>query len=355
MPITSSINYSNTLYASKAQSMLAYVFRRVNNGIGSSGVFTAIGGYNNIETLTIPITTDSGPRSVTVELPISELTDDGRYIHIEVSAADGSFEELTETINDFPSGNCCIKVFSLSLQNVAGNIDEIEVKIDTRNRQNGQTVSGQSWVMGGAVKTDVYCSCVDFDTTPPTADNLVDHIILEDISQMPKITFSDECSAATVDEYNQYELGLESCRNDFLPDNPASNIKFHGFPFDPLHHWEYGHYQEYYDTNGPGPSKIIGRVVNNTDPTSGWIIEIFFKPSVGDISDIDFDKPYKLEGFGDYAGSNLILLENTSLHSLVVGTVDPNGFNPIVLNVSYEGTVNGQPVIGAQHIEIMLL
>ncbi|MDX5584143.1 MAG: hypothetical protein QNK20_04335, partial [Aureibaculum sp.] len=163
MPITSSINYSNTLYANKAQSMLAYVFRRKNTGMGSSGVFTAIGGYNNIETLTIPIVTDSGPRSVSVELPVSELTDDGRYIHIEVSAADGSYDELTETINDFPSGNCCIKVFTLNLQNVAGNIDEVEVKIDTRNKKNGQTVNGQSWVMGGAVKTDVMCSCVDFD------------------------------------------------------------------------------------------------------------------------------------------------------------------------------------------------
>jgi hypothetical protein len=340
MPITSSINYSNTLYASTAQSMLAYVFRRVNNGIGSSGVFTAIGGYNNIETLTIPITTDSGPRGVTVELPISELTDDGRYIHIEVSAADGSFEELTETINDFPSGNCCIKVFSLSLQNVAGNIDEIEVKIDTRNKQNGQTVNGQSWVMGGAVKTDVHCSCVDFDTTPPTADNLVDHIILEDISLMPKITFSDECSAVTLEAYNEYQLGFESCWIDLLP-NTVSNIEFDGFPFDNLHHWEYGYYQELYDTNGPGPSKIIGRVVNNTDPTSGWIIEIFFEPSVDNKADIDFSKPYKLEGFGDYKGSSLTL-DNTSSPNLEVGPVDPFGFNPIMFNVTFGGSVNGK-------------
>ncbi|MDH5414890.1 MAG: hypothetical protein OEW87_12185, partial [Flavobacteriaceae bacterium] len=163
LPVTSSIHYNNTNNKSNAQSMLAYVFRKVNNGIGSSGVFTAIGGYNNIETVTIPIVTDSGPRGVSVQLPISELTPDGRYIHIEVSASDGSYAELTETITDFPSGNCCIKVFELNLNDVAGDVDEIEIKIDTRNKQNGQTVNGQSWVMGGAVKTDVYCSCVDFD------------------------------------------------------------------------------------------------------------------------------------------------------------------------------------------------
>jgi hypothetical protein len=111
LPATSTINYTNTSQASSAQSILAYVFRKKNNGTASSGVFTALSGYNDIQTTTIPIQTDTGPRTVSVELPISELTPDGRYIHIEVSAADGSFTELTENINDFPSGNCCIEVF----------------------------------------------------------------------------------------------------------------------------------------------------------------------------------------------------------------------------------------------------
>jgi hypothetical protein len=168
LPATTSINYSVTNKKDKAQSLLAYVFRKKNNGIGSSGVFTAIGGYNDIQTIKIPITTDIGPRSVDVELPVSELTPDGRYIHIEVSAADGSFAELTERIYDFPDGQCCIKIFKLTLDDVAGNVDEIEIKIDTRNNQNG-CQNGQSWVMGGAVKTDVHCSCLD-DQTPPEPD-----------------------------------------------------------------------------------------------------------------------------------------------------------------------------------------
>ena len=183
VPATSSINYSITNKAGNAQSLLAYVFRNKNNGIGSSGVFTAVGGYNNIQTIKIPITTDVGPRSVSVELPVSELTPDGRYIHIEVAAADGSFVELTETINSFPDGQCCIKVFELNLTDVAGDVNEIEIKIDTRNRQNGQSVNGQSWVMGGAVKTDVYCSCVS-DLTPPEPD----------AASLPDLT--DECSIA---------------------------------------------------------------------------------------------------------------------------------------------------------------
>ena len=168
LPATASINYSITNKKDKAQSMLAYVFRNKNNGISSSGVFTAIGGYNNIQTITIPITTDAGPRNVGIELPVSELTPDGRYIHIEVSAADGSYAELTELITGFPDGQCCIKVFELNLTDVAGYVDEIVIKIDTRNGKNGCN-NGQSWVMGGAVKTDVHCSCVS-DGTPPEPD-----------------------------------------------------------------------------------------------------------------------------------------------------------------------------------------
>ena len=167
---------------------------RKNNGIGSSGVFTAVGGYNNIQTIKIPITTDVGPRSVDVELPVSELTPDGRYIHIEVSAADGSFAELTERIYDFPDGQCCIKVFELTLDSVAGNVDEIEIKIDTRNGQNG-CQNGQSWVMGGAVKTDVYCSCVNDETPPePDAMSLADLTGECSVEEPSAPTATDNCA-----------------------------------------------------------------------------------------------------------------------------------------------------------------
>jgi len=183
LPATSSVNYNVTTQKGHAQSMLVYVFRNKNNGVGSSGVFTAVGGYNNIQTIKIPITTDDGPRTVGIELPVSEMTPDGRYIHIEVSAADGSFAEITERITSFPDGQCCIKIFELDLDDVAGTVDEITIKIDTRNKKNGQSVNGQSWVMGGAVKTDVHCACIN-DVTPPLADaeNLID--------------LTDECSIA---------------------------------------------------------------------------------------------------------------------------------------------------------------
>ena len=196
LPATASIHYSVTNKKDKAQSLLAYVFRNKNNGIGSSGVFTAIGGYNNIETIKIPIITDIGPRSVDIELPVSELTPDGRYIHIEVSAADGSFAELTEKIFNFPDGQCCIKIFKLTLDDVAGSVDEIEIKIDTRNGQNG-CQNGQSWVMGGAVKTDVHCSCLNDETPPePDAASLADLTAECSVAAPTAPTATDNCAGS---------------------------------------------------------------------------------------------------------------------------------------------------------------
>lgn len=368
IPATPSVSYSNTSNQNFAQSMLVYAFRHQNTGAASSGVFTALSGYNDIQTTTIPIQTDSGPRTVTVELPISELTDDGRYLHFEVSASDGSFVELTETVDSFSPGTCCIKVFELTMNNVAGSVNEIEIKIDTRNRQNGLNVNGQSWVMAGAVKTDVRCSCVDFDTTPPTADNLVDHILVEDISQIPTITFSDECSAVTV-EYSEYD-GEESCWVGFGPVFTEATVLFDNFPFDKSHHWENGYFEKLTDNS----AKVHGRVVNNTDPTSGWIVEIFFETLVdyttwmnsGGFLDtdalrqqrlyanVDFSKPYTFEGFGEYTGSTITLLSNTNFHHMDIGPKNEYGSYGMGFRISYEGVVNGQTISAAnsQNIEM---
>lgn len=350
LPATATIKYSNSKHSNYAQSMLAYVFRKKNNGMASSGFFTAMSGYNNIQTTTIPIQTDSGPRTVIVELPISELTPDGRYIHIEVSAADGSFVELTEIITEssFPTGKCCIKVFELIMTNVAGNVDEIQIKVDTRSKKNGQSVNGQSWVMGGAIKTNVRCSCVEFDTELPTANNLIDHIILEDISQLPEITFSDNCSKVTI-EYREY-YSRESCEIDFA-NVTDSNILLN----DKKHHWNKGYYSQYID----GSAKIYGRIVNNTEPDSGWNAEIFFDELVnyntwiasggqtGSDADktmrnyaaINFNKAYTLNGFGANKNLNLELISTANTNYMEKGLKD--GMYSIGFWSSYQGNESG--------------
>ena len=368
LPATSTVNYINTLKENYAQSILAYVFRKKNNGTASSGVFTALSGYNDIQSTIIPIQTDSGPRTVTVELPISELTPDGRYIHIEISASDGSFTELTEIIDSFESGKCCIEVFKLEMNDVAGYVNEIEIKIDTRNKKNGQVVNGQSWVMGGAVKTNVRCSCVEFDTEMPTADNLIDHILIEDMSQLPEITFTDNCSNVTI-EYKEY-YSRQSCEIDFGPVFTDSNIWFNDFPFDKNHNWNKGYYVQFLD----GSTKIYGRIVNNSEPNSGWNTEIFFEGLVSfntwtnsggqvgndnqkeqrNYANVDFSMPYKLEGFGNYKNSNLSLIETYNLHYMDIGPRDVYGDYGIGFWSSYKGNINGEDITGGstQFIEM---
>jgi hypothetical protein len=368
LPATASITYTNTINANYAQSMLAYVFRKKNDGTASSGVFTALSGYNDIQTTIIPIQTDSGPRTVTVELPISELTPDGRYIHIEVSASDGSFTELTETINSFATGQCCIKIFKLTLTDVAGSVNEVEIRIDSRNKKNGQNVNGQSWVMGGAVKTNVRCSCVETDTELPTADNFIDHILIEDISQLPEITFSDNCSNVTV-EYSEF-YSRQSCEIDFGPVNTDSNIWFNDFPFDKYHHWDKGYFLQFLD----GSTKIYGKIVNNSEPDSGWNAQILFEGLVSyntwvnsggqvgsdaqkeqrSYANVDFNKPYKLEGFGNYKNSDISLVTTYNLNYMDIGPRDVYGDYGIGFWSSYEGTVNGQGLAGgsSQFIEM---
>lgn len=355
---TTAISYKNTAEANSAQSLLAYVFKTRNNGVASSGVFTALSGYNNIETTTIPIQTDTGPRPVIVQLPISELTPDGRYIHIEVSAADGSFTSLTETIDGFDSGQCCIKIFELKLNDVAGDVDEITIKIDTRNKKNGQTVNGQSWIMGGAIKTDVRCSCVDFDEErPTTAAPFTNHILLEDISLMPQIAFVDNCSAVLV-KYEESEDVVDSYLIDYGPQNATANVFLRGLPFDENHHWDEGFYQQYSD----GTTKIHGTILNNTDTSSGWLIEIYFEKLVDfntwvsqggyvdsdnlknqrQYAKVDFTKPYTFTGFGKYKYNSLTLLENTNFHHMDIGPRDEYGDNGIGMFISYNAMINGQ-------------
>ncbi|MDY7394163.1 hypothetical protein UMM65_02840 [Aureibaculum sp. 2210JD6-5] len=365
LPATTAINYSNTSEAKHAQSMLAYVFRKKNNGTASSGVFTALSGYNNIETTTIPIQTDSGPRTVTVELPISELTPDGRYIHIEISAADGSFAELTETISSFPTGECCIKIFELEMTNVAGTVDEIEVKIDTRNNKNGQTVNGQSWVMGGAVKTNVRCSCVENDTELPTANNFIDYILIEDMSQLPEVTFSDNCSEVTI-EYRQYK-SRESCDVEFNTTNTNSSIVFNGMQSNKEHYWDKGHYVQALDRT----AKIFGKMRNNVDTNSGWDTEIYFGEVMGyalwinaggqvgtaadkdrhKYANVDFTKPNSFIGFGTNANDNIELV-NSNPHYLDIGPRDRYGYPNVSFMISYSGNVGGQAIPSGEHIKM---
>ena len=162
LPSTSAVTYS-VAFADKqnAQSMMAYAFRNISTATESSGVFIENGGYNNIRTFSIPINSASFSRDVMLEIPVSELTLDGRYLKISANAGSESAETI-ESITSLPDG-CCYKSFNLTIPNVPGNVTSVDIAIDSRNYQNGMAVKGQSWVAAGMVKVTSNCnSCDDF-------------------------------------------------------------------------------------------------------------------------------------------------------------------------------------------------
>ncbi|HHB79758.1 MAG TPA: HYR domain-containing protein, partial [Saprospiraceae bacterium] len=156
LPGTSFVSYTAS-FSDKwdVQSMTAYVFRNVSTSVQSSGVYTVNRGYNNIKTFSIPIPSATLSRDVSVEIPISELTTDGRYLKITADAG-AQHGEVIEAISSLPDG-CCFKLFKVDVPNVPGNVTSVDVTIDSRNNQNGLGVNGQSWVAAGMVKTTVEC------------------------------------------------------------------------------------------------------------------------------------------------------------------------------------------------------
>ena len=169
---TSSVTYNaSSALQCNLQSVVVYAFRNVVDASSSSGVFTTRSGYNNIETITIDIPTFTGPRNLEVVAPISELTDDGRYLLLRAEA--GGISEETFIYgpdSNLPGGTCCLNIATIILPAVPGNVSQLTLTIDTRNGQNGQSVNGQSWVIASGVNVDSDC----YDELELTATNVDD-------------------------------------------------------------------------------------------------------------------------------------------------------------------------------------
>ncbi|MBX2872853.1 MAG: carboxypeptidase regulatory-like domain-containing protein, partial [Saprospiraceae bacterium] len=147
----------HTTNACKYQSMVVYAFRNTTENLSPSMQFTdGFKAFNNIKTFSIPLATDSGPRDVTVKLPISEMTNDGRYLLAKAEA--GGVEAQTIIYGpDLSLGSCCLNIVMLTLNDVPGSATSVNFTIDTRNRENGQSVNGQSYIIAGGVSTTSEC------------------------------------------------------------------------------------------------------------------------------------------------------------------------------------------------------
>ncbi|MEQ8706942.1 MAG: GEVED domain-containing protein, partial [Phaeodactylibacter sp.] len=136
------------------QSLTAYAFRNTTIKRASSGAFTELSGYCDLQTFSINIPTDDQSRDLSVLLPISELTDDGRFLTIRATA--GGVTASTTIFG--PDGECCQGAPVINLQDVPGSASSVEIEVDTRSSQNPNgSGCGQSWVIAGLTYVDVIC------------------------------------------------------------------------------------------------------------------------------------------------------------------------------------------------------
>jgi hypothetical protein len=156
------------------QSLVVYAERNVDTGHGYQTLFTEKSGYCGIETIILPIPTDTEVRDIELVIPFTELTDDGRYLTVTATSSTGGVSD-SETIYgpDLSLGSCCFDFIELSLPNVPANSSYVTIEIISNgaNNPNGNSC-GQSWVMSGTVFSEISCPCVDV-----TADAGPDKII----------------------------------------------------------------------------------------------------------------------------------------------------------------------------------
>jgi hypothetical protein len=136
------------------QSLTAYAFRNTTIKRASSGEFTELSGFCDLQTFSIAIPTDDQERDLSILLPISELTDDGRFMTIRANA--GGVTGSTTIFG--PDGDCCQAAPVINLQNVPGSVSSVTIEVDTRSSQNPNgSGCGQSWVIAGLTYVDVDC------------------------------------------------------------------------------------------------------------------------------------------------------------------------------------------------------
>ena len=141
------------------QSMVVYAYRNLNENIAQTGVFTNISGYCDLESYSVPVATDVTPRTLTIQVPISELTTDNRYLRVRATAGGVSGETIIYG-PDPALNTCCVRIVTVTLNNVPGNTNSVNIEIDTRSSTNpggGATGCGQSWVAAGITTVTAQC------------------------------------------------------------------------------------------------------------------------------------------------------------------------------------------------------
>ncbi len=172
LPPTGLISYSNTILKNKAQSLSAFVYRINQPGKSVVSEFTTIGGYNNTYTLDFEIPKGVAERNVRVVLPISEITYDDRRLDFVASAGDVSTSfsrSWGPNGHGFPNG-CCIDTIDFFLENVAPDVDLVEIDVISP----GGGV-GQSFVIAATIAAEVFCDEICGNGIDDDGDGFIDN------------------------------------------------------------------------------------------------------------------------------------------------------------------------------------
>ncbi len=148
--------------ACQAQSLILYVFREGGQTTASTGQFVQTWIYHDTHCETLEIPTAPATRDVEIEVPLSEITTDGRIAIVRAEVVDNPSINAEVIINDVNQGDA-LYIAKLVLEGVAPLEDEIEICVESPF-ETATTPNGQSLVYSGAVKANPECkTCDDSD------------------------------------------------------------------------------------------------------------------------------------------------------------------------------------------------
>ncbi len=142
------------------QSIMAFVERSTDSPKSYAAVYSENGSYCDITSFNINIATGTDVRDIDIVVPISEMTDDGRYLTVRVTDESGTVTESETVYAHDPSlGSCCFNMVELTLENVPANSSFLTVEIitDAANDPSGNGNCGQSWIIAATVLVEVNC------------------------------------------------------------------------------------------------------------------------------------------------------------------------------------------------------
>ena len=139
------------------QSVGVFTIRPSSNGNQTVSVRPDLSGHCNLAEFDIAIPTEITPRNLDVQIPLTELTDDGR--HLIITAEAGGVQESITLYGPDAAASCCVASPVLTLANVPGGADNIHITLDSRSASDPQSPQncGQSWVVVGFVNVNMNC------------------------------------------------------------------------------------------------------------------------------------------------------------------------------------------------------